>query len=152
MPIHGWGDDRRVSGFLTLIFSPKQPRHNGSDLPPDIANRDLESFRPKILDYLSKTKKIIQNIIVPALASDSLNQNLNRHRDLSLAALNRLAPLLGLSSIKHSYISSLLVLLNDPSIDKKLLLSTLRCSGLEGKQLIVDLVTHSLFYLFYHTW
>jgi hypothetical protein len=98
----------------------------------DIANRDLGSFGPKILDYLSRTEKIIQNIIVPALVTDSLDQNLNRHRDLSLAALNRLAPLLGSPAAKHNHISSLLALLNDPSIDKKLLLSTLRCSGLQG--------------------
>lgn len=34
----------------------------------------------------------------------------------------------------------LIPLLSDPSIDKKLLLSTLRCSGLEGEQLVLDLI------------
>ena len=47
----------------------------------DIANRDLGSFGPKILDYLSRTEKIIQNIIVPAWVTDSFGQNLNREKE-----------------------------------------------------------------------
>ena len=58
----------------------------------DIANRNIVQLSNKILDYLSRSEQIVSAIIVPALLQDALDQNLTRHRDISLAALNRLAP------------------------------------------------------------
>ena len=53
----------------------------------------------------------------------------SRHRDLSLAALNRLAPLIGSSDI----VLPLTSLLQDGNIDKKLLLATIRSAGMVGE-------------------
>lgn len=54
----------------------------------------MAGFGNQILDHLSRSEIIIQEVIVPALINDCLDQNLARHRYLSLAALNRLAPVL----------------------------------------------------------
>lgn len=94
----------------------------------DIANRNIVQLSNKILDYLSRSEQIVSAIIVPALLQDALDQNLTRHRDISLAALNRLAPCLS----QPSKLNDLISLLHDNNIDKKLLISTLRCSGLNG--------------------
>lgn len=94
----------------------------------DIAHRDIFGLSNKILDHLSRTELIIVELIIPTLIEDVMDQNLNRHRDLSLAALNRLAPLLNQPSVLEELTSLLL----DSTIDKKLLLSTIRCSGALG--------------------
>lgn len=69
------------------------------------------------------------DVLVPALVQDVMDVNLSRHRDLSLAALNRLAPLLGNSP---DILAQLTSLLHDNTIDKRLLLATIRSSGIAG--------------------
>ena len=95
----------------------------------DLANRDIFGLSYQILDHLSRTESLILEIIVPLLMETLMDPSLSRHRDLSLAALNRLAPLLGSSDI----VLTLTSLLQDANIDKKLLLATIRSAGMFGE-------------------
>lgn len=101
----------------------------------DIATRDIPGLSLKIIDQLSRTESVIMAIIIPALLQATIDASLPRHRDLSLAALNRLAPLLTLPHLRI-----LANLIHDPAIDKKLLLATLRCSGLSGEKTVLEII------------
>ena len=101
----------------------------------DLATRDIPHLSLKILDHLSRTESVILAILIPALLNAATDPSLTRQRDLALAALNRLAPLL---TPQHLRILSTLI--NDPTIDKTLLLATLRTSGLPGEQLLLDII------------
>ena len=95
----------------------------------DLANRDILNLSNRILDELSRSETIVMGVLVPILMQDVVDVNLSRHRDLSLAALNRLAPLLNNSP---DILVQLTSLLHDNTVDKKLLLATIRSAGIAG--------------------
>lgn len=103
----------------------------------DLAQRDIVNLSSRILDELSRSEAILMEVLVPTLVQDVMDVNLSRHRDLSLAALNRLAPLL---SSSPDILCQLTSLLHDNTIDKKLLLATIRSSGLIGEQTLLDII------------
>jgi hypothetical protein len=95
----------------------------------DLAHRDIFNLSNRILDELSRSESIIMGVLVPTLMQDVMDVNLSRHRDLSLAALNRLSPMLGNSP---DILCQLTSLLHDNTVDKKLLLATIRSAGIAG--------------------
>ena len=80
------------------------------------------------------------------MLKDVEQPGISKARELALAALNRLAPLLspkisGINQHNHkNIITQLTNLLHDPSLDKKLLLSTLRSAGSHGEQTLLDII------------
>lgn len=107
----------------------------------DIASRDLAHLSSKVLDYLSRTPAVISTIVVPALLSDAANAGHPRQRDVALAALNRLGGVIGSTSV----LECLCGLLQDPGVDKKLLLATIRAAGPKGEELLLSLLSSKVF-------
>lgn len=103
----------------------------------DLASKDIFGLSHRILDHLSRTESVLSHILLPVLVQDVMDSNLGRHRDISLAALNRLAPLL--PTVPNA-LEQLTFLLQDPIIDKKLLLATIRAAGTPGEQTLVNLI------------
>lgn len=95
----------------------------------DLASRDIINLSNRIIDELSRSETVVIGVLVPTLMQDVMDVNLSRHRDLSLAALNRLAPLL---SNSPDILVQLTSLLHDNTVDKKLLLATIRSAGNAG--------------------
>jgi hypothetical protein len=91
----------------------------------DIANRDIPSLSSRILDCLSRTDSIVSQLLVPLLVEDVLSQNHPKYKDIALSILNRLGP--AITNAKT--IQRLGELLSDPSIDKRILMATLRSLG-----------------------
>ena len=115
----------------------------------DLASRDIFHLSGNIIDHLSRTETIIVNLLIPELMKDIEETGISRGRELALAALNRLAPLISLTQTysnqqqpenHNSILTQLTTLLHDPSLDKKLLLSTIRSSGHQGEQTIIDII------------
>ena len=66
---------------------------------------------------------------------------INRGRELALAALNRLAPLITTNTNpSKDVLTQLTSLLHDPSLDKKLLLATIRSATPKGEQILLDII------------
>ena len=103
----------------------------------DLAHRNLFNLSNQILDELSRSETVIMGVLMPTLMQDVMDENLSRHRDLSLAALNRLAPLLNNSP---DILLQLTSLLHDNTIDKKLLLATIRSAGITGEKTLLDII------------
>lgn len=103
----------------------------------DLAHRNIFNLSNQILDELSRSETVIMGVLMPTLMQDVMDENLSRHRDLSLAALNRLAPLLNNSP---DILLQLTSLLHDNTIDKKLLLATIRSAGITGEKTLLDII------------
>lgn len=103
----------------------------------DLAHRNLFNLSNQILDELSRSETVVMGVLMPTLMQDVMDENLSRHRDLSLAALNRLAPLLNNSP---DILLQLTSLLHDNTIDKKLLLATIRSAGITGEKTLLDII------------
>jgi len=103
----------------------------------DLAHRNIFNLSNQILDELSRSETVVMGVLMPTLMQDVMDENLSRHRDLSLAALNRLAPLLNNSP---DILLQLTSLLHDNTIDKKLLLATIRSAGITGEKTLLDII------------
>jgi hypothetical protein len=99
----------------------------------NIANQDFNELTNKILDHLSRTEIIITELIIPTLLFD-INENVNpKQKDIALAALNRLNGLISSEETLHC----LKNLIFNNTIDKRILISTLRAAGAEGERILV---------------
>ena len=114
----------------------------------DLANRGIIGLSERILDYLARSEWVIMGVILPVLMQDVMDISLGRHRDVALAVLNRLAPLMGKhykeianqTFVHNDYLTQLTTFLHDAAIDKSLLMATIRCSGVEGERLLLDIL------------
>lgn len=99
----------------------------------DLANRDLPSISHRILDSLSRTDSIISQLLVPLLVQDLFSQAHPRYKDVALCILNRLGPAIS----SPATIQQIGGLLDDPSIDKRILMATLRSLGTLGERILI---------------
>ena len=107
----------------------------------DIANRDIPNLSNKILDYLGRTESIITELIVPLLLEDITSTSHSKYKDIALSILNRLGPIISNPKI----IDSLIDLLSDPTIDKKILLATIRSLGLDGEKVLLEVINSRVY-------
>jgi hypothetical protein len=103
----------------------------------DLANRDIPTLSPRILDCLSRTESIVSQLLVPLLVEDVLSQGHPKYKDVALSVLNRLGPAITNSRT----VQQLGELLTDPSIDKRILMATLRSLGAAGEKILLEVVT-----------
>lgn len=99
----------------------------------DLANRDLPSISHRILDFLSRTDSIISQLLVPLLMQDLFSQAHPKYKDVALCILNRLGPAIS----SPATIQQVGGLLDDSSIDKRILMATLRSLGIQGERVLL---------------
>jgi hypothetical protein len=75
-------------------------------------------------------------VIIPSLINDINNSNLPKKRISSLAALNRLFGLI----FKGGALPTLINLLNEGTIDRQLVVSTIRAAGEIGEQTLLRVI------------
>ncbi len=99
----------------------------------DLANRDLPSISHRVLDALSRTDTIISQLLVPLLIQDLFSQAHPKYKDVALCILNRLGPAISNPTV----IQQIGDLMGDTTIDKRILMATLRSLGAKGEKLLL---------------
>ncbi|KRW98893.1 Armadillo-type fold [Pseudocohnilembus persalinus] len=100
----------------------------------DIANKDFQNVPDFILNKLAQTEEIQLSVIIPSLLND-INTGEPKKKVQSLAAMNRMFSLV----YKAGGLPLLIQLLQEGSIDRQLIVSTIRACGDVGEQALIKL-------------